>query len=210
MKRSKWLVKAGLLLVMAVLLTVALRSGREIVERLDEYAEARSEYAYLREIAGVGHNAYPAPCAENESGVTLVDFDALFAINPRTVGWITLPDSTISYSIVQGSDNRHYLHHTFGGRRNASGAIFLDYRDPPDFSGRAKIYGHNMRDGSMFSSLRAWEGDTFFIHTPRGDVMEFTVTFRDVLPLRDIVAIRDDVALITCVNGRPEIGRAHV
>ena len=177
-------------------------TAQQIIRQQSEYAEARDEYDNLRRrvAADIGDCGRGTEDYQEEG----INFDALFAINPRTVGWITLPDSTISYPIVQGNDNRHYLHHTFGGRRNASGAIFLDYRDPSDFSGRAKIYGHNMRDGSMFSTLRAWEGDTFIIHTPN-EMMEFVVTWRGVLPLRDIVAIRDDVALITCVNGRPDV-----
>ncbi|MCL2447302.1 MAG: class B sortase, partial [Oscillospiraceae bacterium] len=163
----------------------------QIVSRSVEYRAAQSEYSNLREQAG----------SENEDGG--IQWDALAAINPGVVGWIVVPNTDISYPIVQGSDNARYLRYTFNGTRNASGAIFLDYRDQPNFSGRAKIYGHNMRDGTMFSSLLNWQGDYFTVHTPDG-VVEFVVTARGALPLAEIVQL-DGVALITCVNGRPEV-----
>jgi len=168
------------------------RSMQEI-DAEDEFA--RIEYTHLREQVGV------FACVDEPQGI---DWAALRAINPDVVGWIEVPGTTISYPIVQGTDNDHYLYHTFTGARNASGAIFLDHRDSPDFHSRAMIYGHNVRNGSMFAPLLGWVGDIFLIHTPE-DVMKIAVTWRGVMPLADIVAIEDDIVLVTCVNGRPDV-----
>ena len=194
-KRTKRLSTAALLLILAACIAVTICTSLEIAERQSEYAEARNEYDKLRDIA------IPSAEGENEEGI---DFDALRSINPGVVGWIEAPGSRISYPIVQGTDNHHYLHHTFSGTRNSSGAVFLDYRDVPDFSGLARVYAHNMRDGSMFNSLLNWRGDRFIIHTPE-DVMEVAVTFRGALPLAEIVNITDGIVLVTCVNGRPDV-----
>jgi len=168
-----------------------------------EYAEAQVEYENLREIANV-----PADTSEctDKLQVEGIAFDALFAINPDVVGWITVPNTNISYPIVQGTDNRHYLHHTFHGTRNASGAVFLDFRDPSNFQSVARIFAHNMQDGSMFAPLLHWQGEVFTIYTPEGALV-FDVTFRGAVATSHEVFTAhhagDEIILVTCVNGRP-------
>lgn len=64
--------------------------------------------------------------------------------------------------MVQGEDNEYYLHHTFRKEVNKAGSIFLDYRNCADFTDqRVIIYGHNMKDGSMFSDLKRYQDNTF-------------------------------------------------
>jgi sortase B len=150
----------------------------------------------------------PADMVEAEG----IDFDALRAINPNVVGWIVIPGTQISYPVVQGTDNAWYLRHTFSGERNASGAIFLDYRNRADFSdSQIILHGHNMRDGSMFAPLHGWTGDRFIIHTP-DDVLEFEVFNRqtvgathEIYQLPDTVDGARTVTLSTCINGSPAL-----
>lgn len=83
-----------------------------------------------------------------------VDFDALQAINSQTVGWISSDTGAINYPVVQGTDNDYYLTHLVDGTYNSNGSIFMDFRNAPDLSDRNTfIYGHNMRNGTMFASL---------------------------------------------------------
>ena len=80
--------------------------------------------------------------------------------HPDVVGWIYFEDGHISYPIVHSEDNEEYR--TIDYDRNASryGAIFLDYRSSGDFTdANSIVYGHNMKDGSMFGSLRAYRQD---------------------------------------------------
>ena len=84
-----------------------------------------------------------------------VDFKALREKNPDTVGWLYVGSCGISYPIVQGEDNDYYMNHTFEGTVNSSGAIIMDYRDDKYLKDwNIFIYGHNMKNGSMFGSLK--------------------------------------------------------
>ena len=210
---TRRILTGALLLAMVVLAIIAFRSGREIVTRLDEYAESRTEYAILREQFGVPSNAANSEDeaeVANTAGTESIDFDALRAIHPNVVGWMVVPGTQISYPIVQGADNAWALWHTFSGERNASGAIFMDYRNRADFSdSQIILHGHNMRDGSMFAPLHGWAGDRFIIHTP-GGVLEFEVFNRQAVPATgEIFQLRDaedgvrTMMLSTCISGSP-------
>ena len=84
-----------------------------------------------------------------------VDFASLSAINPDIVGWVYIEDTGVNYPVVQGEDNEYYLHHTFEGRENFSGAIFMDTTCSPDFSSDNSIlFGHNLKTGEMFGALK--------------------------------------------------------
>ena len=103
-----------------------------------------------------------------------VDFMALQGINDDIVGWLKVGALDISYPVTQASDNDYYLHLTFELVQNAAGGIFVDYQNRPDFQDdNTIIYGHNMKDGSMFGTLKnfvqdgVYESDPYFwIYTP--------------------------------------------
>ncbi|MDW7670972.1 MAG: class B sortase [Bacillota bacterium] len=95
---------------------------------------------------------------------------ALQDINPEVVGWIRIAETAIDYPIVQGSDNQYYLDHDWKKEKNRSGAIFMDYRNDPDALTNAEthtiLYGHHMRDGSMFKQLVAYKDPAFLKDHP--------------------------------------------
>lgn len=93
-----------------------------------------------------------------------VDWAGLQATNPNVVAWIVLPDTNISYPVVQGTDNDFYLNHTFAGAYNTMGAIFLDHAASPNFTDdNSLIYGHSVSDiGGMFTDLVKYTDPTFF------------------------------------------------
>lgn len=106
-----------------------------------------------------------------------VDFDELRQMNGDVIGWIeveAIPE--ISYPIVQGKDNDYYLHRTFKKADNFAGSIFVDYTNSGDFTDcNTIIYGHNMKNGSMFGKLkRLCENEKYkdsrylWICTPKG------------------------------------------
>ena len=77
--------------------------------------------------------------------------------NPDYIGWISIKGTTIDYPVVRGSDNQHYLKTSFSGQKNSSGAIFMDFRCEQNFDGPVSIvYGHNMKNGSMFAPLHKY------------------------------------------------------
>lgn len=91
-----------------------------------------------------------------------IDFDSLTAQNSDFIGWLYWDfdveddkyDFTLNYPIVKENYTNQYLHVTFTGERNSSGCIFLDEFSNEDFMGYSDfLFGHNMRNGSMFGSL---------------------------------------------------------
>lgn len=88
----------------------------------------------------------------------LVDLDSLKEINEDTIGWIRIPDTSIDYPVLQAEDNERYLHQTITGETNKAGCIFADYRvEKPFQEANTLIYGHNLLNGKMFSSLMEYE-----------------------------------------------------
>ena len=140
----------------------------------DSYNVAVKEYKQLEQFVQVRDLTEGAG---SESGFpdVEIDFDSLHDINPDVVGWILIPALDLSYPVMQGTDNDYYLHHTLEGTENASGSIFLDSESRPDLEDRNTFcYGHNMRNLSMFGSLKRFRQEEglcdsdpyFYLFTP--------------------------------------------
>ena len=129
------------------------------------YRDGEEEYNTLREYVSVEEpkeNADGEKPEENQKETVTVDFEALKKINPEIIAWIRIPDTKIDYPVVQGADNEYYLNHTFKKTEHVAGSIFLDKDNSPDFSNRKSIlYGHNMKDGSMFQGLHRFQEESY-------------------------------------------------
>ena len=85
------------------------------------------------------------------------------SVFPDQVAWICFEGTKLDYPVVQGADNYVYLNRDAYGEFSLSGAIFLDYRNAPDFSDPYSIlYGHHMEHGKMFGSLDQFLDRTYF------------------------------------------------
>lgn len=83
-----------------------------------------------------------------------INFDALRALNPDCVAWIYGCDGAIDYPVVLSQDDSYYLTHTVSGEANRAGSIFVDmYANAPFAEFQTILYGHNMKNGSMFHAL---------------------------------------------------------
>jgi sortase B len=92
------------------------------------------------------------------SGGILPEFTSLYTKNKEIKGWITIANTDIDYPVVQSADNSKYLNFGFDQQASRDGALFLDYRDRINpMSQNLIIYGHNMKDGQMFSQLQKYE-----------------------------------------------------
>lgn len=108
-----------------------------------------------------------------------IDWNGLKSINEDVVAWLQIPGIDLSYPVVQGADNDYYLHRSFGKEELFSGCLFLDaYNDQKLQNLNTIIYGHNMRDGSMFAGLKKYnDAETwkrccyFWIYTAAGDYL---------------------------------------
>lgn len=96
-----------------------------------------------------------------------LDLAALREINPDVAGWITIPGADISHPVLQGPDNDYYLHHTWEKKWNGGGSIFMDWRSSRDFEGfNTVVYGHRMRNGTMFGPLHRYAEQDFWEEHP--------------------------------------------
>ena len=93
-----------------------------------------------------------------------IDFDKLEKANPDIYAWISIPSVNVDYPILQSeTDNSYYLDHTVNGQKSAYGSIYTENYNDKDFSDfNTLIYGHNMKNGTMFGSLKKFRDSTFF------------------------------------------------
>jgi sortase B len=84
--------------------------------------------------------------------------------NDDIVGYLKIDDTNISYGVAQSDDNDFYLKRDLYGVKNEAGSIFMDYENSVyPLSRNTVIYGHNMRNGSMFHNIRYYADYDFFI-----------------------------------------------
>ncbi|MCR5355845.1 MAG: class B sortase [Lachnospiraceae bacterium] len=89
-----------------------------------------------------------------------IDHKSLKDKNRDYVGWLYVGSAGISYPVVQGADNEYYLHNTFENKPNFAGCLFIDCQDKADFTMfNTFVYGHAMKNGSMFGNLRKLRKD---------------------------------------------------
>lgn len=110
-----------------------------------KYYEADQTYKRLEQVIGIN--------SDNKRYKEEILIEEL-----NMIGWITIEQLDISYPVVQGEDNEFYLQHLVNGKSNPSGSIMLNCDNLSNFSDRNTIiYGHNMKDGSMFGKLEQLE-----------------------------------------------------
>lgn len=161
-------------LIFLTALAVFLFAAAKLGMLLREYGKGSREYRELEKSAvSVDEDA---ESLDGEEAGFSIDFEKLQKINPDVIGWIRIEKLEISYPIVQGEDNEYYLTHTFHRKENKCGSIFMEVENQKDFSDfNTFVYGHNMKDKSMFARLNQFqeeeifvENPEFYIYTPKG------------------------------------------
>ena len=121
--------------------------------------------------------ASPKPeIPDDEAIFRTVDFTALQEdTNADIYAWIYIPDTRIDYPVLQHpSDDTYYLNYNLDGSKGYPGCIYTERENAKDFSDfNTVIYGHNMKNGSMFHDLHNYEDESFlpdhsyvYIYTP--------------------------------------------
>ena len=177
--------KGDIVLTLALIVAVAVFcfAAYNLFHIYTEYKKGTDEYNHIEQMAVTER----APESTEEASDTEqgpqppfdVDFAALQGVNPDVVGWIYIEAlDGISYPVVQGEDNEEYLHTTYENNYNFAGTIFIDYENSRDFTDcNTLVYGHNMKNGSMFGRLKNFSEDQttyekskyFWIFTPEKD-----------------------------------------
>lgn len=163
-------IRNGALNVITVCLVgIILVSGYKIGKTMWDYQVAKSAYTNISEKTAK---------VDPKQFTGVVDWKALKKVNPDVQGWLYQKGTVINYPVVQGTDNDTYLHTRFDKQWSGGGTLFVDYRMEKDFKGfNSIIYGHHMKDGSMFRSIRGYtkeEGyydkhQTLELATPHGN-----------------------------------------
>ena len=164
-KRTRRILIAGLAAVFAVSLGVV------VCQQL-QYGKNDRAIDDARRLAGVpaeGKSAVRRPQSASEETEEEtdpwadIDLEALREVNEDVAGWLAIPGTDISYPLIRPQDNETYLTRSWDGTPTSAGSIFLDYRvawEPRGFN--TIIYGHNMRNRTMFGSLRNYRRDGYW------------------------------------------------
>lgn len=163
-------IRNGALNVITVCLVgIILVSGYKIGKTMWDYQVAKSAYTNISEKTAK---------VDPKQFTGVVDWKALKKVNPDVQGWLYQKGTVINYPVVQGTDNDTYLHTRFDKQWSGGGTLFVDYRMEKDFRGfNSIIYGHHMKDGSMFRSIRGYTKEegyydkhkTLELATPHGN-----------------------------------------
>lgn len=144
---------------------VEYRRGEKTYEELSQFVQFETEPAQTEPDSSATEGATQPP----EPQVPTVDFASLLARNPDTVGWIYIPGTNVSYPIVRGADNDYYLYRLFDGTQNSAGSIFMDSRNEGSWQDRHTIiYGHNMKNGTMFADILNYQDESYYDAHPKG------------------------------------------
>lgn len=163
--------------VLSILMACGLVTGIFVVGKREiDYRKGQADYDNARQLAGVfGQDGEAVTGLDGEEGdgglaensaegfptdsygaeLAKIDLSALKKVNDNVIGWIAIPGSDLSYPLLKGEDNQYYLNHTWKKEYNPVGAIYLDCQTDAgldDFN--TIIYGHRMRNLSMFGTLK--------------------------------------------------------
>lgn len=135
--------------IQIVLIAVIIFSGIKIIEWIKSNKKNKDIMSEIKENVVINNEM------DSNNEEYKIDFAKLKQKNSDAIAWIKVNGTDIDFPVVKGTDNSYYLTHNFDKEKNKAGWIFADYRNK--FDGTDKniiIYGHNMKNGSMFASLK--------------------------------------------------------
>ena len=125
-----------------VLTLIIVICAYKIIHQLKEYNDADKVYNLIRE--------------EKEES------DNLFEKNVDYRGWLKIDNTNINYPILQGQDNEEYLYKDINNEYIVSGSIFMNYLNNGFDDQNTVLFGHNMKNGTMFANLKKYKEEDFF------------------------------------------------
>lgn len=181
MKKKKWsfssilllLVGIALIVIALVMLIPDLLSRKQANDTYEDLSEA---YVKIEAPITFEENKEEEVNANWWYEDVVIDMEALQEINPDIVGWIRFDNlEIISYPVLYSGDDEKYLRSDIYGNKTTAGCIFIEGANNPDLNDyHTIIYGHNMKNLSMFGSLRKYKNDGFY-----EDNQYFTVYLED-------------------------------
>ena len=165
--------KISLAAVSVLLSAFLLLSGFLVYKELSDRQKEKEDFAELAKLVQIEPqlpDETPPPTNDEPESAHKRDLAPLFAQNSDCVGWLCVPGTGVDYPVMHTPENpQKYLRRNFYGEYSQSGVPFLDYRCDLQ-SDNLIFYGHNMKNGTMFSSLRNYTDSAFCAGHP---VIEF-------------------------------------
>lgn len=158
--------KPVLIFFCLLLSAAAVLAGANIYSELKERQKEKEDFAAVSQIAELPMTEAPAESvtdAETETSAEPTEqpaaernIQALITENADCIGWLSINGTNISYPVMYSpSEPQKYLRRNFYGKYSQSGVPFLDGRCDLQ-SSNLIIYGHNMKNGTMFSDLKRY------------------------------------------------------
>ena len=147
--------------LLMVFLVVSVICGKCLLDYWQDSYDNRQNYRQVEEIAFPEKDTEDDDTESNvDNPMTAIDdfdYQALLDENADCIGWLKIAGTDISYPVVQGKDNEFYLYHDFQKNYAICGTLMLDNRNDKDArQEHLIIYGHQMKDGSMFKQLNGY------------------------------------------------------
>ena len=163
--------KPALIFFCLLLSAAAVLSGVKIHSVLKERQKEKKDFASVAEIAKLPMTEAPAESVTDTETETSAEpteqpaaehnIPALIAVNGDCIGWLSIDGTNISYPVMYTpSDPQKYLRRSFYGKYSQSGVPFLDGRCDIQNTNFI-IYGHNMKNGTMFADLKKYVDKDF-------------------------------------------------
>lgn len=162
--RNKMIMTTVLTVIMVVCIVI-------VVVYFIKGKRAENTYQDIQQSAKVdqqeSNDAEQEPHADYD-GMPVIDFETLWETNTDICAWITVPGTEVDYPVLRKTDSTelhdvYYLMHTVDKVEGLPGSIYIEPINSPEFTdANTVVYGHNMKNGSMFGSLHNFEDDSFF------------------------------------------------
>lgn len=188
-KRNKKYKKAILNLILyIILLSILIYSGIKIFKWYKDKTNNNKIVEQIKSTVIVeGKNE-----GENKEEYT-VNFNKLKEQNNETIAWLKVNNTNVEYPVVKGTNNSFYLNHSFDKSNNSAGWIFVDYRNKFDNTDKnIIIYGHNMRDSSMFGSMKNILNSDWYENEKNTDITLYTENEKCIYKVFSIYKIENE------------------
>lgn len=130
-----------------------------LLTHIHEYRKGSEEYRELNRILWKNRTE----SGENvDCNKDILFEDSLKQINSDYIFWLSIPGTSIDYPVVKSALPGYYLNHTFQGNENPCGSLFIQGETEQTDKGNTVIFGHNMKDGSMFADLKHYKNKDFY------------------------------------------------
>lgn len=143
----------------------------------ENFMSVENESISMQQEATANNNTIEDISKKIEKNDRMLKIEELQKENPELIGWLEIPNTIINYPVLQGKDNSFYVNHNYQKEKKQSGSIFIDADfnfDPR--STNMIIYGHNMKNGTMFTSLINYKNKAYYESHP---YIRFTTTTTD-------------------------------